>query len=40
MTTGEVATIRKQRRSLVILLIVAALAAAAWVFRDRLTFGP
>jgi hypothetical protein len=39
-TTGEVATIRKQRRSLAILLIIAALAAAAWVFRDRLTFGP
>ena len=39
-STGEMATIKKQRRSLVILLIVAALAAAAWVFRDRLTVGP
>ena len=39
-TTGEVAVIRKQRRTLAILLIIAALAAAAWVFRDRLTFGP
>jgi len=40
MTTGEMAVVRKQRRTLVILLIIAALAAAAWVFRDRLTFGP
>ena len=40
LTPDEVATIRKQRRSLALLLIVAALAAAAWVFRDSLTFGP
>ncbi len=39
-TTGEAATIKQQRRSLAILLIIAALAAAAWVFRDSLTFGP
>ena len=38
-TTGEMAVITKQRRSLAILLIIAALAAAAWVFRDRLPFG-
>jgi serine/threonine protein phosphatase PrpC len=38
-TTAEFAVIRKQRRSLAILLIIAALAAAAWVFRDRLPFG-
>ncbi|HET9003073.1 MAG TPA: Stp1/IreP family PP2C-type Ser/Thr phosphatase [Gemmatimonadaceae bacterium] len=40
VTTGEMAVVRKQRRTLVILLVIAALAAAAWVFRDRLTFGP
>ena len=40
MTTGEMAVVRKQRRTLIILLVIAALAAAAWVFRDRLTFGP
>ena len=39
-TTAEVAALRKQRRSLAILLLIAALAAAAWVFRDRLTLGP
>jgi PPM family protein phosphatase len=37
---ADIAVIRKQRLSLAILLVIAALAAAAWVFRDRLTFGP
>jgi len=39
MTTSEMAVVRKQRRTLIVLLIIAALAATAWVFRDRLTFG-
>ena len=39
MTTGEMAVVKKQRRTLIILLVNAALAAAGWVFRDRLTFG-
>ncbi|MFL5562583.1 MAG: Stp1/IreP family PP2C-type Ser/Thr phosphatase [Gemmatimonadaceae bacterium] len=38
-TTGEMAVITRQRRTLAVLLIVAALAAVAWVFRDRLPFG-